>query len=64
MILASEFILRYIFDRPLRPSEKRPTGYTLDRKTTLMLVGLAFSSLCIYIRYVLRYIMRHAQLGH
>lgn len=52
MILASEFVLRYLFERPLRPSEKRTTGYTLDRKTELMLVGLAFSSLCIYIRFV------------
>ena len=52
MILATEFILRYIYDRPARPSEKRTTGYTIDRKMLLMLIGLAFSSICIYIRCV------------
>lgn len=54
MALAVEFILRYMYDRPLRAAERTDTGYALDRKMQLMMAGLALSSVCIYIRSVYR----------
>ena len=53
IVLATEFVLRYLYDKPIggRPNVK--TGYALDFKTKQMLCALAFSSLCIYVRYVL-----------
>ncbi|KAF7799540.1 hypothetical protein EIP86_010777 [Pleurotus ostreatoroseus] len=52
--LASEFVLRFLTNRPVR----KVTGATsdapryLDRKVKLMLVGLGFSSITLFIRCV------------
>ncbi|KAI0954415.1 hypothetical protein AcV7_007655 [Taiwanofungus camphoratus] len=54
IILAAEFVLRFLYNRPLRSAESTMTGYGLDRNMKLMLLGLAFSSLVIYIRSVYR----------
>ncbi|OSX62459.1 hypothetical protein POSPLADRAFT_1046756 [Postia placenta MAD-698-R-SB12] len=55
MALAAEFILRYLYDRPVRASGDRPlAAFSFDRKHKLMLAGLTFSSICIYIRSVYR----------
>ncbi|KAH9843099.1 RTA1-domain-containing protein [Rhodofomes roseus] len=50
MLLATEFVFRYLYNKPIggRPIEK--TGYTLDSKTKQMVGALAFSSACIYVR--------------
>ncbi|KAF9808683.1 hypothetical protein IEO21_07795 [Rhodonia placenta] len=51
MALAAEFILRYLYDRPVRASGDKPlAAFSFDRKHKLMLAGLTFSSICIYIR--------------
>lgn len=56
MALATEFILRFLYDRPVRKvaalQTKPINGHYLERKTKLMLFGLFFSSLTIFIRYV------------
>ncbi|PCH41942.1 RTA1-domain-containing protein [Wolfiporia cocos MD-104 SS10] len=54
MTLAAEFIFRFLYDRPLRHAESTMTGYNFDRKVKLMLLGLTFSSICIYVRSVYR----------
>lgn len=50
--LASEFVLRYLFDRPLRHAAKAKNVQRqyLDRNTQLMLFSLGMSSLFIFIR--------------
>ena len=52
--LASEFILRYIYDKPVRQVKTENYGDSedtpLDKKTKLMLLSLALSSLFIFIR--------------
>jgi len=50
MILAAEFVMRYLHDRPISGRAVIDTGYTLDRNMKQMLAALAFSSLCIYVR--------------
>lgn len=56
--LATEFILRYLADRPLRSRAAKVDVDVgprfLDKKTKLMLVGLSFSSVTLFIRYVAR----------
>lgn len=56
MILAIEFILRYLNDKPFQRSyNEPPTGnYFLDKKMKMMLFGTSFSSLAIYVRSVYR----------
>lgn len=56
MILAIEFILRYLGDKPFQRSDNEPpTGnFFLDKKMKLMLFGTSFSSLAIYVRSVYR----------
>ncbi|KZT00332.1 RTA1-domain-containing protein [Laetiporus sulphureus 93-53] len=54
MTLATEFVLRFLWDRPLRRAESTLSGYSLDRNTKLMLAGMTLSSVCIYIRSVYR----------
>ena len=56
MILAIEFIVRYLSDKPFqRPDNEPPTGnYFMDKKMKTMLYGCAFSSLAIYVRSVYR----------
>ena len=50
MLLAAEFVFRYLYDMPIgnRPNVK--TAYPLDAKLKQMLGALTFSSLCIYVR--------------
>lgn len=50
MLLASEFVLRYLYNRPIQGRPAVETGYTADRHTKQILCALAFSSLCIYVR--------------
>ncbi|CCM06794.1 uncharacterized protein FIBRA_09094 [Fibroporia radiculosa] len=53
MLLAMEFVSRFLHDRPVRIAAEGPrTG--LDTKARLMFAGLALSSLCIYVRSVYR----------
>ncbi|KAH9912224.1 RTA1 like protein-domain-containing protein [Fomitopsis serialis] len=56
MILASEFVVRCLLDKPLRAGDKtvKPATHTLDRKHAIMLGALAFASICIYIRSIYR----------
>lgn len=54
MALAAEFILRYLYNKPLRSAEGTMTGYTLDKNMKLMIAGLTLSSISIYIRSVYR----------
>lgn len=56
MILAVEFVVRYLRDKPFqRPNNQPPTGnYHLDPKMKSMLFGLAISSILIYIRSIYR----------
>lgn len=55
MALATEFILRFLRNRPVREVQnvqtKMTTAHFLDKNTKLMLFGLFFSSLTIFIRY-------------
>ncbi|KZT70111.1 RTA1 like protein, partial [Daedalea quercina L-15889] len=50
MLLATEFVLRYLHDRPIGARQTVKTAHALDAKTKQMLGALAFSSLCIYVR--------------
>ncbi|OSX68010.1 hypothetical protein POSPLADRAFT_1130040 [Postia placenta MAD-698-R-SB12] len=50
MTLATEFLWRYLHDRPLR--EVTRTGYTLDKSTKRMILALIISGVCIYIRTI------------
>ncbi|CCM04576.1 uncharacterized protein FIBRA_06757 [Fibroporia radiculosa] len=50
MLLASEFVLRYLYDRPVNSRASEPTPYALDKSMKQMLAALVFSSLCIYLR--------------
>jgi len=56
MILAIEFIYRYLTDKPFqRPDNDPPTGnYFLDKNMKAMLFGSAFSSIAIYVRSIYR----------
>ncbi|KAK7694697.1 hypothetical protein QCA50_001885 [Cerrena zonata] len=53
MILAGEFILRYLYNRPIR-NVGRAKASPLDKKTSLMFLGLFLSSILIFIRSVYR----------
>lgn len=49
--LASEFVARYLYNRPLRAHKAKAVGrQSLDQKTKLMLLSLSLSSLFIFIR--------------
>ena len=52
MALAAEFILRFLWKRPVRAADGAGSVYAFDRNTKLMLAGLTLSSLCIYVRSV------------
>jgi len=54
MILAAEFLVRYILDKPFSRGEPTVKAYNLDKKKKLMLVELTISSILIYIRSVYR----------
>ncbi|KAL4243408.1 hypothetical protein ABKN59_001269 [Abortiporus biennis] len=54
-ILATEFLIRFLYDRPVRRKNVESSkGNQLDRKTELMFTGLAFSSVLLFIRSVYR----------
>lgn len=54
MALAAEFVLRFLWKRPVRTAPDGPIGQnTFDTKTKRILAGLTLSSLCIYVRYAL-----------
>lgn len=52
MALAAEFVIRFLTNKPVRRAEGGAYEGThqLDYKTKLMLVGLVFSSIVIFIR--------------
>ena len=56
MALATEFIIRFLYNRPVRKvttvQAKPNNGHYLEKNIKLMLFGLFFSSLAIFIRYV------------
>ncbi|CCM06469.1 uncharacterized protein FIBRA_08734 [Fibroporia radiculosa] len=52
--LEMEFILRFLYDRPLHIADEPSKAYKFDKNMKLMLFGLALSSVCIYIRSVYR----------
>jgi len=56
MMLAIEFLYRYLTDKPFqRPNNEPPTGnYFVDKKMKMMFFGISFSSLAIYVRSVYR----------
>jgi hypothetical protein len=56
MALAIEFVVRYLNDKPFqRANNLPPTGnYYLDKNMKMMLIGIATSSILIYIRSVYR----------
>ncbi|TFY57325.1 hypothetical protein EVJ58_g7088 [Rhodofomes roseus] len=55
MILASEFVIRCLLDKPLHGADKAPPAtHALDRKHAIMLGALTFASICIYIRSIYR----------
>jgi hypothetical protein len=56
MVLAIEFIYRYLNDKPFqRPDNEPPTGsYFMDKKMKAVLFGSAFGSLALYVRSVYR----------
>jgi hypothetical protein len=49
---AVEFFVRYLRDLPLNSKRATARGH-MDGKMKLMCLGLAFSTLCLFIRYVL-----------
>ncbi|KAH9829049.1 RTA1 like protein-domain-containing protein [Rhodofomes roseus] len=54
MLLASEFALRFLYDKPVRDVVHASGRHHFNRNAKLMLLGLTFSSLCIFIRSVYR----------
>lgn len=59
MLLAAEFVLRFLHDKPVR-NVVHPSGrHNFTRNVRLMLAGLTFSSVCIYIRYARRASLCH-----
>ncbi|KAH8108533.1 RTA1-domain-containing protein [Phellopilus nigrolimitatus] len=52
--LAIEFLFRYYTKRPIRKQNTSDIQGTLDRKSELMVLGLGFSTLFIFIRAVYR----------
>ncbi|KAH9911068.1 RTA1 like protein-domain-containing protein, partial [Fomitopsis serialis] len=48
VLLATEFFLRYFYDKPLRGRENVETGYALESKLQQMIAALVFSSLTWY----------------
>ncbi|KAH8116115.1 RTA1 like protein [Phellopilus nigrolimitatus] len=52
--LAAEFLIRYYTRRPIRQGDTDEEENALDRKSKLMIFGLGFSTLCIFIRAVYR----------
>ncbi|PCH37954.1 RTA1-domain-containing protein [Wolfiporia cocos MD-104 SS10] len=50
MLLAAEFVLRYLYNKPIKAGAVAPTAYGWDSNMKQMIATLAFSSLCIYVR--------------
>lgn len=60
VICALEFYLRFLTDRPIRgistsQAEKGEIKRPMDTRMKIMMGALAFSSLCLFIRYVNHY---------
>lgn len=53
MLLASEFVLRFLWDRPIRIAQepKDEGSQYLEPRIKLMFGGLALSTIAIFIRY-------------
>ena len=47
-ILAVEFLIRYVKDRPVRRTDT--ARGELDKRVKLMICGLSFSTVCLFIR--------------
>ncbi|TCD70330.1 hypothetical protein EIP91_003959 [Steccherinum ochraceum] len=55
MALAAEFVMRYLWDRPARNVDvSKHTTHALTQKLKLLLIGLTFSSIVIFIRSIYR----------
>ena len=57
VICAAEFFLRFVTDRPIRGIANRETTnqkarQPIDIRMKIMIGGLAFSTICLFIRYV------------
>lgn len=53
MALAAEFVTRYLWNLPVRTSGNSKNGpHVLTPKLMLLFLGLTFSSIVIFIRYV------------
>ena len=52
MALAAEFVIRFVMNKPVRDAEggRYEGTHQLDTKIKLMLTGLIFSSVVIFIR--------------
>ena len=57
MILATEFVVRYVYKRPVRHVTTE-SAYPLDRSMKQVLGALALSSLCVYVRYAMLSVAR------
>ena len=54
VLLASEFFLRFKYQRPVRTKAYLavdPSRRQINKKMKWMLIGLSFSTVCIFIRY-------------
>ncbi|CDO68773.1 hypothetical protein BN946_scf184989.g39 [Trametes cinnabarina] len=55
VILASEFLLRFVYDHPFKRRSSMPSqAEGLQKKTKLMIVGLAFAAVFLFIRSIYR----------
>ncbi|KAL6303734.1 RTA1-domain-containing protein, partial [Sparassis latifolia] len=61
MVLASEFVIRCAYSKPLRATGMPLGDYRMDKKTKLMLLSLATSSIFIYFRS--RYVLQELSNG-
>ena len=57
MICATEFYIRFLTDKPVREEETshkndQERKATIDPRMKIMIYGLAFSTICLFIRYV------------
>jgi len=54
VICATEFFLRFFSDTPIRESSKRQSREPVDKRMKIMICGLIFSTVCLFIRAVYR----------
>ena len=53
-LLAAEFIVRYLFDKPVRSDSAAPKRFAMDRGVKLMMLALGLDGVLIFIRSVYR----------